>query len=258
MRLLVINLERDHDRRAKMRERFAAVGLAPEIFPAVDGLTLTAEQRDVVDNEIRILRTPYEMGAGAIGCLLSHLSVWRLCAGGSDDMLAVFEDDAALSPRLPEALATVEQLGPRFDFVKLHHFRQPLRVAPCADIGGFTLGRPRFHDFGTQGYVVSRAGARRALALKKWPLEVDIELSRWWDHGIDYFSIDPPVVRHDDDGYSCIEARQIGPVRLPGARGPVWYARRRALRSRDSLAKRAKFAVWVADGRRRLTDSRDR
>ncbi len=240
-----------------MRERFAALGLDPEIFPAVDGLALTAEQRAIVDNATRILRMRFEMGPGEIGCLHSHLSVWRLCADGRDDMLAVFEDDVMLSPRLPEALDAVERLGPRFDFVMLHHVRQPLRIAPCADVGGFVLGRPRFHDVGTLGYVVSRAGARRALALK-WPLEIDIELSRWWDHGIDYFSIDPPVVRHDDDGYSCIEARQTGPTRLPGARGPVWYARRRALRFRDNLTKRAKFAAWVADGRRRLTDSRDR
>ena len=254
MKLVVINLERDHDRRAKMRERFAAIGLDPEIFPAVDGLTLTAEQRDIVDNETRILRTPYEMGRGAIGCLLSHLGVWRLCAEGADDMIAVFEDDAAPTPRLPEALAAIERLGPRFDFVKLSHGRSPLRVVPCADIGGFVLGRPRFHDIYTQAYVVSRAGARRGLALKKWPLEVDLQLSRWWDHGIDYYSVDPPVVRHGDGGRSVIRVTDGIRQRLPSGRGTSRYLRRRALRLRDSLIKRLKFAAWTNAGRRRGRD----
>ena len=261
MRLLVINLERERDRRAKMRERFAALGLDIEIFPAVDGRTLTAEQRAIVDNvEDRRRHLSVAMGDGSIGCLWSHLSVWRLCADGPDDLLAVFEDDVALSPRLPEALAAIERLGPRFDFVRLHHVRQPLRVAPCADIGGFLLGRPRFHDVGTLGYVVSRAGARRTLALMtEWPLEVDIQLGRWWDHGLDYFSIDPPVVSHDDGGYSSrshLDGTES--ARLPGAHGPIHWMRRRFARILDSYAKRRRFAAWVADGRRRLTDSQDR
>ncbi len=253
MRLIALNLERDHARRATMRARFAAVGFDPEIFPAVDGLTLTPEQRAIVDNETRILRTPYAMGAGAIGCLLSHLAVWRLCAEGPDDMLAVFEDDAAPTPRLPEALAAIERLGPRFDFVKLHHGRQPLRVVPCADVGGFALGRPRFHEIGMVGYVVTCDGARRALALReRWPLEIDVELSRWWDHGIDYYLIDPAVVRHDDGGHSVIRVTDGTRRRLPSGAGRLAYLRRRVLRLRDSSAKRAKFAAWTDAGKQRL------
>ncbi len=49
MRMFVINLARAKDRRQRMSQQFAKLGLKPEFHEAVDGSKLTAEHYAEVD-----------------------------------------------------------------------------------------------------------------------------------------------------------------------------------------------------------------
>ncbi len=59
------------------------------------------------------------LGRGEVGCLLSHIEVWRRIAAGADEFAAVFEDDVFLDSRLPLLLQAPELFPPGADIIKL-------------------------------------------------------------------------------------------------------------------------------------------
>ena len=119
---------------------------------------------------------------------------------------AIFEDDAGLSPELPAVLDALERRPFAFDVVKLNR-RSARAFIPSERLEtGHRVGRVRYHDYGSEGYVITREAAR--YFLENTPLmirEIDQALSRFWENGLNVFYVDPPVVSHDEQDDSQIE-----------------------------------------------------
>jgi GR25 family glycosyltransferase involved in LPS biosynthesis len=109
--LYVISLERT-PQRWRAFEAANQGGPAYTRFDAVDGRNVdpTALIADgVMDRGLSY--TP-----GALGCALSHISLWRACAA-ADGPVTVCEDDAILHPAFARAAAAAADFQPDFDLI---------------------------------------------------------------------------------------------------------------------------------------------
>ena len=211
MRIFVINLARAEARRCHMLQQFTELGLEAEFHEAVDGRHLTKKQYAQVDRNARKRMGLRPQADGSIANWLSQRRVMQEAAENGPEVFAILEDDAELSPDLPSVLAALEQLPLAFDIVKLSR-RTPEKafVSSMRLSTGHRVGRVRYHDFGTEGYVITREAARRFLAsTPKMTWELDQAINYYWETGLNIFYLDPPVVVHDDRDDSQIEEDRV-------------------------------------------------
>ncbi len=206
MKLFVINLARACERRRRMEEQFASLGLEATFHRAVDARELTPEHYAQVDRETRRRLGLWPQADGSIANWISQRQVMREIVENGLETAAIFEDDAGLSADLPKVLGELERRSFAFDVVKLN--RRSLRTfIPCERLTtGYRVGRVRYHDYGSEGYVITRDAARHFLEnTPRMMREIDQALSRFWESGLNVFYIDPPVVSHDEQDDSQIE-----------------------------------------------------
>lgn len=244
MRIVLISLERATERRRRMAKEFARIGLDYEIWPAKDARTLTDEDRAFVDRAARERLGLYPVPNGSLANTISQRAALQDLIRNGPELMAVFEDDARFESDLPSVLRELEQRVGLFDIVKLQR-RNPERLfVPTLPLSsGHRLGRVRFADYGSEGYVITREAAR--LLLERTPQmirEIDQVLSRFWDSGLNVLYVEPPVVREDTSADSQIqETRNIEHM-----------AHRRRRRYRLSILARRLLAGVRRDIRRRL------
>ena len=212
MRIVLISLERATERRRRMAEEFARIGLDYEIWPAKDARTLTDEDRAFVDRAARERLGLHPIPDGSLANTLSQRAAMRDLARNGPEMMAVFEDDARFDDGLPAVLQELEGRSGMFDIVKLQRRNVRRPFVPTIPLGsGHQLGRVRFSDFGSEGYVITQDAARHLLErTPRMVREIDHVLSRFWESGLNVFYVDPPIVREDGANDSQIhDSRQI-------------------------------------------------
>ncbi len=257
MRIILINLARAADRRAKMQAQFDALGLPFEILEATDGRSLTDAERGLVDHDKRQRITPYPLSDNEIGCWLSHRRAMARVAESQDRMGVVAEDDIALTADFGKVLTAIEQMDTPFDFIFLHRkFKKGEVFAPCRPLlPSYNLGRIGYGSTGAFAYVASREGARKFIArTPRFAHAVDKEMHSYWANGLDLYNLDCPVAEHADDGHSYINEtrghdRPKERARYPDADALRWRWRRFLTRITDSLWKRLAFPRYVHQGR---------
>ena len=198
MRMFVINLVRAKDRRQRMSQQFAKLGLKPKFHDAVDGKQLTGEHYAEVDRVTRQRMGLKPQADGSIANWLSQRQVMREIVENGPETVAIFEDDAELSRELPSVLAALERRPASFDVVKLNRRTPSKAFIPYKQLStGYNIGRVRYHDFGTEGYVIARDAARRFLEVTpKMMWELDQAINNYWENGLNVYYLDPPVVCH--------------------------------------------------------------
>ena len=208
MRIIVINLDGDTDRRVRIETRLKELGLRWQRLPAADGRRLEPHQEALVDRAEQAARG-LRISPGAIGCWLSHRHAQQIVADGTEPMALILEDDVLVDDGLPEVLDTLEQgAAGRFDAIRLHRLNLRRTFLPVRRIGTRSIGFVRPSDSGSQAYVITRDAANRLIAsIPKMVQLADHALYEHWTHGLVVCSIDPPVVLHNDYGQSSIAAR---------------------------------------------------
>ena len=210
MRCIVINLPVAWERREAIDHEFRKVGLEYELWPAVDGHSLTDSDRAAIDRRTRARLGLRPMDDSSIACLMSHLAIFRHLVESADEMVAVFEDDARFHYTLPDVLDALEGKSGKFDVVKLQRLK-PLPYFPVYQLGAHSLGRVRYHDAGAYGYVITRTAAAHLLERFPHPVhEIDWIIPRFWDNGLrNVLYVNPPVVAHDDMLPSYIDGKRL-------------------------------------------------
>lgn len=256
MRVVLINLERAKDRRDRMRAAFACTGIDFEIWTAVDARTLTDKDRGLVDHEARRKLGLYPIPDGSLANTLSQRAVMQDLVDNGPEMMAVFEDDATFDDALRAVLSALEERSNLFDIVVLQRRNPGRRFVPCISLpSGHVLGRVRFADYGSNGYVITRDAARRFLErTPRMVREIDQALSRFWDNGLNVLYVHPAVVSHD----RALES-QIEETRHPNRsahrsarRTPVVFARRLAAAVSRDVRRRIIFRRLLHADRRRF------
>jgi glycosyl transferase, family 25 len=97
MKTFVISLKRSLDRRAAISRQLEDAGISFEFFDAIDGLELTDDYlRNNVDMTI-VKKWPDFLSRGAIGCALSHYSVYKKIVESGEEYALIMEDDMKLN-----------------------------------------------------------------------------------------------------------------------------------------------------------------
>ena len=257
MRVYVLNLARAVERRRAIREAAAMHGISLSMVEAVDGRSLTAAQRDLVDHQRRKRISPFPLTDGEIGCWLSHRRALEALVASGDSMAAVVEDDVCFTPDFVSVLGAIHSHGGIFDLITLHRNEaRRERFVECRRLlPGIALGRIGYMQTGNVGYVITRRAAKKFLAATPRLVHaVDKEMHRFWASGLDIYALSRPVVVHDDHGYSYLDETRLAHSRqarttYPEADRFYWRLQRLGSKVADSIAKRAAFPSYARLGR---------
>ena len=158
------------------------------VFEGVDGNAVSLSQhltskalQEVLRNErMKFRQKHYELTRGAVGCFLSHVSVWRDFLNGPYDAALVLEDDAVPQQFVARAIQSM-MMPASTDILLLGHYCNTCSASMCGDL----LKVKRF--FGLQGYIITRQGAKKILDQKdiRWiGKQIDSVLSDLASDGI--------------------------------------------------------------------------
>ncbi len=110
MHIFVINLPEDNLRRIAIEKQLQSLGLDFEIFPAIRGKNLSAEETTKhYDAKWFIRHLGRPATPGEIGCALSHIEIYRQIKAQNISHALILEDDAWLNPNLPELLNAIDE-----------------------------------------------------------------------------------------------------------------------------------------------------
>lgn len=190
-RVVVINLDDDHERRQWMRQQLEKADLRFVLQRATTGSEAIGRFPDKL--------THLNLTSGEIGCWGSHLAIAeQVSAGIIADPVLVLEDDTGLPENLTELIdALLERLPCDWDIVHLSGLpkRGYRAVAPLH--GDHTIVSYERVPHGTGAYLLRRTGAEKILRMKPDIFAIDQCLARYARFGLITYGVFPPPIRRD-------------------------------------------------------------
>ena len=226
---VVISLPDAAERRAGFTERARGTAVSWAWFDAHRELAppLSYAQDDAIVAKGR------PMFPGELGCYSSHYAAWQAFLSTASMQLLVLEDDTIVDWSFVEKLVAVDLDAAGVRYLRLYAKR------PCAyrEVLRNVVERQRTlveyldRPLGTQGYLMTRAGAERFVRhCRTVRRPLDDELDRSWDHGVSCFGVYPfPLI--EQAASSTIEPARFDRFVVPRR---LWL-RRRAMKLRDRL-----------------------
>ena len=232
----VISLSTDIDRRKFFED---SAKHSQREWTYFDALTSLADGLEY-DAERVISCWGSELRKGEIGNYSSHWTLWNELLNSDYDQMVVIEDDVLMDWEFLDRISNINFEDQAIFYLRLCAATQ----APFRILRYRYLGRSRqlirFLDFvyGTQAYLITKKGAAKfASHCQKVSRPVDVEMDRFWDHGIQNLSLFP---------FPALE-RSI-PSRIGGQRYAAPPVPKHLERSRLAVRLREKFlrtaALW--------------
>ena len=196
-----ISLARAQERRANIKRRLDALGVAYEIVDAVDGAALDLSQyaHRLKQNKCRA-RHGYELTRNEIGCFLSHYNLWRRVADGDDECALIVEDDAVWDDDFADVICAIAQCEWHWEVVNLGMARHKINRTLCELPGGRKLVRCRRQVSTTTAYLISRSGADKLLEYcEEIRAPVDSMYLEYWKNGVAYYCVKPVPARQSGE-----------------------------------------------------------
>jgi glycosyl transferase family 25 len=175
--IYVINLDRDTERMASIRDNLTRLGLGFERLPAVMG-------KDVPEWEKLV-----------VGCYLSHLKAMETFLKTDAPWCVILEDDVEVLPACADVLRSLAEKDD-WDLVKLFNFHSGMPVKKRELVGGHRLVAHLTRTTSSAAYVVNRRAAESLLrSMRPISEQVDHALDRPWETGLRTRGVRPmPVV----------------------------------------------------------------
>lgn len=231
MRIFVISLPTQSERRAFIRAQFARMDLAFSFFDAVDIRRRQADYFRAFDVRRFELNTGRNPLTAEISCYASHLTLWRTCRV-LDEPIIILEDDAALDAGFENALTFVERKIASLGFLRLETSTK--RPGPVVTAGGsYSAHYCHSYPFSAMAYALSPAVATSFIEHSRtFQAPVDKFIKDFWVHRQPLYQLTPAVVAESDVG---ICTTTIGKREPPRHRRLVTRLRRSAYKLRCSL-----------------------
>ena len=223
--VLLINLPRSTDRRARMAQRLAALGLDYDILPAVDGRARFDELLPSVDVPAFERHVGRDLLPGEVGCYHSHLQAWQRLLASQAQVLLVLEDDVVFHDDFIDALRMALRGRAHWDLLKLAKIRAKQPVCQGL-LGPYRLNAYLGAATGFGAYLIQRETAQRLLP-RLLPIRapIDRELEQVQRHDIRHFGLEPFACHPQDEGQSTITGSHFAAVkRYPLKRRWTKYA----------------------------------
>lgn len=218
--VLVVSLHDAHDRRARFAARAEGTSCAWSFVDACRGAVAPL----VYDPATALRHHGRALQPGELGCYASHAKLWEaLCDDPVHDQYIILEDDVIVDWRALELFGEHDFTAAGHHYVRLYS-RKP---APFVQLVPNYLPRPTAliqitgKPFGTQGYVVTRTGARLLLdACRVVRRPIDDQMDRYWEHGIPSLALFPyPIM--EETVLSTIGASRFGTGRMRHRQSPI-------------------------------------
>ena len=180
-----------------------SLGMEFEILKATDWKELTEQDCSMVDSATRERQGQKPLSKAMVAAVTSHRRALAQLIASDDEMVVILEDDVTILPEFKDVLALVESSEIEFDVIFLHRGRSKNAFVPLECMGQYRLGIVKFSDWGTQGYIITRRAAQRYFEHHpKIVYRSDHSLHAYWENGLETFSLDPPVVYHENQAGS--------------------------------------------------------
>lgn len=187
----VISLPDARDRRSRFAQNAPPVREVDWSFFEAGALTT---EGIAYSPEQAIVRQGRELRRGEIGCFVSHYRLWNELLETAHEQMLVLEDDVFVDWSVVRPLLET-RFPSGIDYLRLY----AKRAAPAREIGWFRgrrLVQYLHYCYGTQAYLLTRAGAKKLIgAAKAISRPIDDFIDRSWDHGIPNLAMVPfPVL----------------------------------------------------------------
>jgi len=207
LKTFVINLAGSDERWETTSARLKELSVSFERFEAVDGRVSPHPLFERHDDNLRQKYRGRALSGGELGCFASHFLLWQRCVE-LDEPIVVMEDDIIINDSFPEAIKVAEtniQRLPYLRFSGIHLKRRPYKKIDR--LGDFDLVDHIRGPAGTQCYVLSPQAAKTFIQYADvWFLAVDDYMDRYWQHGINCYSLMPFPV-----GLADVETDMVRP-----------------------------------------------
>jgi glycosyl transferase, family 25 len=175
MKTYVINLKKDEEKLKRCMDSLKTIDIQPERFDAVYGKELDPEYfNKVVHPRVKYTikngrNIDSEIGSmGAIGCSLSHISLWEKISAseaGSEDSFLILEDDVRPNQNTKEKMDEIlKNLPKNWDIVFLGYMF-PMLYENNDEKAGENLYKIKSILFGTHAYLINKKGAKKLLKM---------------------------------------------------------------------------------------------
>lgn len=233
--IFVVSLATASDRRAAFADRAATAGLSWRFFDACTARpeNLAIDEQAVLANKGRALTR------GEIGCYASHYSIWRQMIDRGVAQAIVLEDDTIVDWAYLRLLAATDLAAHGFQYLRLYAKRPTSHRIVAKDFlqHSRTVIELIGHAYGTQGYVVTLAGARTlADHCRTIRRPIDDEMDRSWAHGVRNLALFPAPILEATVA-SDIGAERFAPKSDPRFRSLRQRAWRRVERTRMRMLR---------------------
>lgn len=238
MRIFVISLPTQSERRAFIRDQFERMNLEFSFFDAIDVRRKQTEYFRAFDVRRFELNTGRNPLTAEIGCYASHLTLWRTCMV-LDEPIIILEDDASLDAMFRTALSFVEQEISTLGFMRLETNKKSL--GPTVTSGNeFSARYCHSYPFSAMAYALSPSVAETFVEQSHtFHSPVDKFIKDFWVHRQPLYQLSPPVVVESDIG---IHTTTIGKREQPKHRRLSSRVRRLSYKLQCSL-NRFRFNV---------------
>lgn len=250
--VFVVSLARAADRRRAICAHLDSLGIQYELIDAVDGAALDPGY------VAKVVADPSTIHLGAVGCYLSHLSIYERVIRRAIDVALVLEDDARLDPRARRLLAA-ERIAPTFDYCFLdsddHNDRGPIfyDASSCSEIApGFRAYELSAGPQTTHAYLITNQAARKRLDWA-FPITRPIDLYDHLPYSITFSAIVRPklawVSEHSMVSFTSSKTGSQTALRFAALRRFAGFYRLRDLVRLRGLRRNREATELVAQGR---------
>ncbi len=212
----VIHLKRVSQRRPQVDAIVKNCPMATTIVDAADGREMSEVERSEVYRFEKLFgpRYPFRIGAGEIGCFVSHRRCWQMIVDADLDAGLIVEDDveidsAIFAIAIELARQNIEQYG--YIQFQVRQIRSDSRIMDQQD--GCRLVVPDIVPRRTSAQLVDRKTAERLLELTRtFDRPIDGFLQLTWETGISIACVEPSGVsdRTRQSGGSTITPARNG------------------------------------------------
>jgi glycosyl transferase family 25 len=170
--IFVVNLLRDHEKKAHMDSVANTIGVKFEFIDAVYGKDLSQSQIDeVYDESLSLKELGRGLSRGELGCALSHLSIYQKMVNEGIETALILEDDVDTSSNLLDVLNATRHFPDDWEVMLLGYYSETAteRVSMASFFGksDVTTSHQAVRlveiAFGTHGYMINLRGAKRLL-----------------------------------------------------------------------------------------------
>ncbi|WP_028955334.1 glycosyltransferase family 25 protein [Sulfitobacter sp. 20_GPM-1509m] len=207
MHSLIIHMSSATQRRANVAELMQTLPDA-QVIEAVRGAEAGVTP---ANGDIHHPRYPFPIGAGEVGCFLSHRACWQRIVDQGWDYALIAEDDLALdTDHWPHVQSLIAGHATADSYFRIPAKTRETAAQVVASDGLCTLMLPRVIGLQTVFQLVGRNAAQRLLAATEvLDRPVDTFLQMHWVHGQPVHTILPNGVREltADLGGSTIQKK---------------------------------------------------